>query len=212
MALTGLGVLGFIVGHLAGNLQVFLGAEVFNSYAAFLKGLGAGLWVARIGLIVIFVLHVVTAIRLSRENSVARPERYRANSTVQATLASRYMLHSGMLILIFLIVHLLHFTLGVLEPQHFHYVDAQGNHDVFKMLVLGFKNTTYSTLYIVCMIALGFHISHAISSAAQTLGINHEKYTPIIHNTSAAIGFFIAVGYISIPVAVLMGWVGIGGL
>ena len=205
MALTGLALFLFVIGHLAGNLQVFLGQEVFNAYAAFLKGLGPMLWVLRGGLLLVFVLHVATAYSLSRVNAQARPEAYRSKNTVQASAASLYMLQSGTVILIFVIIHLLHFTLGVLQPEHFSLVDVEGRHDVYSMLIRGFENVPYAAGYIVAMCFLGLHLSHAIASLFQTLGINHPRYTSGLQKVSKALGILVALGYLAIPIAVLFG-------
>lgn len=205
MALTGLGLFGFVVAHLIGNLQVFLGPEVFNEYAAFLKGLGPLLWIMRGGLLLIFALHVITAFSLTRLNTKARPERYRSNDTVQASLASRYMMQSGMVLLIFVVIHLLHFTLGFLQPDIFNQSMRGGQHDVYMMLVTGFQVVPYSVGYIIGMCFLGLHLSHAISSLFQTLGFTHPRYTPGIKMAGKALGALIALGYISIPLGVLTG-------
>ena len=205
MALTGLGLLGFVVGHLAGNLQIFLGQEALNAYAKFLKDNIALIWPARIGLLAILFVHVVVAIQLTRANKRARGSSYRYQASIQASAASRYMIHSGMIILIFVIVHLLHFTLGCLDPENYHLVDSKGRHDVYSMVVLGFQDVYYSGGYLVAMLALGAHLSHALSSVFQTLGFNHERYTPKIKVFAPLVAWGIALGYAAIPLSVLVG-------
>jgi succinate dehydrogenase / fumarate reductase, cytochrome b subunit len=209
MAITGLMLFGFVIAHLLGNLQVFVGREKFNDYAAFLKSLGGLLWVARIGLIAVFVLHIKTAISLSRENRGARPEEYRSQATIKASPASLYMLQSGMLLLIFVVIHLLHFTFGMLQPETFNLFDAAGRHDVYSMLIYGFKNSGYATIYIVCMVSLGFHLSHAIWSLFQTLGLTRPGFSQQLKILSNIIGCSVALGYISIPLAVMSNIVGL---
>lgn len=204
MAVTGAGLFLFIIGHLLGNLQVFLGQKVFNDYAEFLKATKGVLWGARIGLLVIFVLHVATAYSLWRLNSSARPEPYRKRGTVKASTESLYMMQSGTVILIFLVIHLLHFTIGALQPEHFQLTE-NGRHDVFSMLVLGFQNVPYSAGYIVAMLCLGMHLSHAISSLCKTLGLSSPRHVASIERGGYVLGYLIAAGYISIPVAVLTG-------
>jgi succinate dehydrogenase / fumarate reductase cytochrome b subunit len=207
MALTGFGLIGFVVAHLLGNLQVFAGQEVFNAYAAFLKSLGPMLWVARLGLLAIFFLHVATAISLWRTNSAARPESYRRESTVRASAESLYMMQSGTVVLIFVIIHLLHFTLGKLQPEFYHLTDAQGRHDVYSMLVHGFLNKGYVLVYVVAMTMLGFHLRHAMSSMFQTLGITGPRLTPVIQGAAKGLSLAIVLGYISIPLAVQAGFI-----
>lgn len=207
MAASGVLLLGFVIAHLIGNLQVFAGQEVFNAYAAFLKDLGPLLWVARIGLLAVLVLHVATAISLWRDNANARPERYREEKTIQASAASLYMMQSGMVIFIFIVIHLLHFTIGVLQPEYFILEDAQQRHDVFSMLVYGFLNKGYVAVYLVAMALLGLHLSHAIASMFQTIGINGPRITPAIRSIGSTVAWLIVLGYISIPLAVQFGLV-----
>ena len=209
MALTGVGLIGFVLGHLLGNLQVFAGQDVFNAYAAFLKGLGPMLWVMRLGILAFVVIHIATAISLWKDNSAARPESYKKEETVQASFASLYMMQSGMVLLIFIIIHLLHFTLGVMQPEFFSLLDPQGRHDVYSMLIHGFQTKGYSLIYIVAMILLALHLRHAMASLFQTLGINGPRITPVIEKGAIALSTIIAVGYISIPLAVLLGIIGL---
>lgn len=205
MAVTGVGLVLFLVAHLLGNLQLFLGQAAFNDYAAFLKSIPGPLWAARIGLIVFFVLHIVTAIKLSRQNSASRPQEYAYQNTVQASVASRTMLKSGMLILAFVVYHLLHFTLGAAHSEYFHLTDSLGRHDVYSMVVRSFQQPEISAAYILLLLFVGFHLSHAIPSFFRTLGFYHPAYTHMIDRGGRALSALIALGYISIPVSVLAG-------
>ena len=205
MALTGVALIGFIVGHLLGNLQVFLGQDAFNAYAYFLKSKPALIWGSRAGLIVFLLAHIFTAIKLRLRNKGARKEGYRKDNTVQATAASRYMMQSGMVILIFIVIHLLHFTVGTLQPENYSLVDPQGRHDVYSMLVLGFQNVSYSVGYIVALLCLGAHLSHAIASFFQTLGLTSPAYEPMIKKGACGLSAALILGYIAIPVSVLLG-------
>lgn len=205
MAVTGLALLGFVVAHLLGNLQVFAGQEVFNAYAAFLKGLGPLLWLARIGLLAVLVAHIASALALWKLNAAARPERYKHENTVQASAASLYMMQSGTVIFIFVLIHLLHFTLGYLQPEHFSLVDAAGRHDVYSMLIHGFQNKVYVAVYVIAMCFLGLHLSHAISSMFQTLGIDGPRITPIVGCAAKLISVGIVLGYSVIPLAAVFG-------
>lgn len=209
MAITGLGLVGFVVAHMVGNLQIFIGQKVFNDYAALLKGMPAVLWPARIGLLAFVLIHIATAISLSRQNQNARPKGYRAQNTVQASAASRYMLHSGIIILIFIGLHLAHFTLGYLQPEFYELKDSLGRHDVYSMVIHGFQTVPYAIFYIIAMICLGSHLSHATASMFQTIGISGPSLTPMIESAAKGISALIVLGYISIPVSVLVGLIGL---
>jgi succinate dehydrogenase / fumarate reductase, cytochrome b subunit len=205
MALTGVLLIGFVVAHLLGNLQIFMGPEPFNAYAAFLKSIPGPLWVARIGLLIVFLLHIITAFILRSQNRTARPVKYRRMGTRIASPASLYMLETGVVILIFVLIHLLHFTLGVLQPELYHVIDEEGRHDVYRMLVSGFQNGPYAVIYIVAMIALGYHLSHAFWSMFQTIGANAPGLDPVLRNAAKGLAIAVTLGYISIPLAVIAG-------
>lgn len=209
MALSGLIIIGFILGHLLGNMLVFAGPDALNSYAYFLKHNPEILWTTRIILFIAFVSHIFTAIKLKVKNADARPVSYRYSNTVQATLSSRTMGISGSFLLLFVITHLMHFTIGNLDPQVFNQFDPQGRHNVYAMVVIGFQHVKYSAIYIIAMLFLGFHLSHAIESSLQSLGFNHSKITPVLRNISPIVGVGLALGYISIPLSVLLGIVDI---
>lgn len=211
MAVSGLALVLFVIGHMVGNLLIFVGQEEINAYAAFLKGNMKLLWVARIGLIVMVVLHIVTAVRLKLENSKARPQRYKFKSTVQATAASLFMGLSGTVLLFYIVGHLLHFTGGVLQPEYYDLHDAKGRHDVYSMVVLGFQDPLYSVAYIVAMVLLSFHLAHGMASSLQTLGFNHPSATPAIRRATPLIAIGLAAGYSAIPAAVLLNILTVGG-
>lgn len=204
MAITGLMLIGFVVMHLLGNLQIFLGAEVFNNYAAFLKSIPGPLWVARIVLLGAFILHVVTAFNLKRQNKAARPVGYRENVNIQLDPASMYMLETGIVVLLFIIMHLAHFTFHLLQPE-FHVHDASGRDDVYSMVINGFRTGPYSILYIISMIALSFHLRHAFWSMFQSVGLYAPSFGHCIKLGSKILSIIISFGYISIPLAVLLG-------
>ena len=207
MAVTGLLLIGFIVVHMIGNLQFFLGAEAINHYAHFLKSNVELLWPARIGLFVIFCVHVVTALMLKFRNMAARPEGYSYNNTIEADLPSRTMVLSGSILGFYLVGHLMHFTLGMVQPQYFNQKDAEGLVDVYSMMVHGFQNPYLALGYIGAMLLLGFHLSHAIVSFLQTLGLNSPRITPLIRKAGPAVAWAVVLGFISIPIAVLSGLV-----
>ncbi|MEZ6185202.1 MAG: succinate dehydrogenase cytochrome b subunit [Planctomycetota bacterium] len=209
MALTGLGLAGFLVVHMAGNLQMLAGdkaPELMNAYAAQLKGLGPLLWVARLGLLGLFVLHIFLAIRLTALNSAARPVPYAYEDTVQASWASRIMIYTGALVLIFLLFHLAHFTLGLVQPEPFALEDAQGRHDVYSMVVAGFRVPALSIAYGLAMFVVGLHLCHGLGSLVRSLGLSNPRLQLLVQRIGIALAILIAVGFAAVPSAVLAGW------
>ncbi|EMJ93245.1 succinate dehydrogenase cytochrome B subunit, b558 family [Leptospira alstonii serovar Sichuan str. 79601] len=207
MAVTGLVYFGFVVVHMLGNLQIFLGQEKINAYGQSLRDIEPLLWVARVILIVSFIIHVYYAITLSIENKQARPVPYAKNNTVQATLASRTMALTGLLIFSFIVYHLLHFTLGVTNPDQFAMTDSKGRHDVYTMVVLGFQNPIVAGSYIFAMFLLASHISHGVASVFQTLGLSTPFLSGKIKAGAILFALFIFVGNTSIPLSIWLGYV-----
>ena len=205
MAGTGLLLLLFVIGHLLGNLQIFLGREALNAYAHKLRSLPEILWVARIGLIVVFLVHVATAVRLTRLNRSARPVRYRVQKAIEVGYTSRTLILTGAVILAFVAYHLLHFTLGLADPETFHVVDAAGNHDVYSMVLLGLSKPPVAGAYLVAVLLLGAHLHHGIASLFQTLGWNAPKHRPLISRLGPLVALAIFVGYASIPLSIVLG-------
>ncbi len=200
MAVTGVMLVGFVVGHLLGNLQIFLGPETFNGYAEKLRHLGPLLWMVRIVMLVAVALHIYVGIKLKLENLAARPVDYRYRRYVRANTASRTMIWSGAGLGLYLVYHLAHLTFKITNPTLY-----QGN--LYLLVVHSFKIWWISFSYIVAMVILCFHIYHGATSMFQSLGLNHERYNPIINKLGPALGILLAVGYISIPLAVLLGWI-----
>lgn len=208
MALTGLLLFGFVVAHLLGNLLLLRGPASINSYATTLAESGALLWAARIALLVVFVLHVVTGVRLSRQNRAARPVPYGKDDTVQATFASRSMVFSGLSLLLFVVYHLLHFTFGVTNPEHYARKGmAAGGHDVHAMVTASFSVPAIAIVYAAFQIVLFLHLSHGIQSFAQTMGLNHARYTPAIRTASWVIALLVAGGNVLLALSVQIGMV-----
>jgi succinate dehydrogenase / fumarate reductase cytochrome b subunit len=210
MALTGLALFLFVVAHLVGNLQVFLGPEEINRYGDFLQTNLELIWPARIGLLVIVLLHIWSAIQLTIENRAARPQPYAQHEVVAASYASRTMFWSGLIIAAFIIYHLLHFTvqmqaINLTGKSFVDLHDAKGRHDVYAMLVLGFKNPLVAGFYIFAMFLLCLHLSHGLSAMFQSLGWKTPAYAPIIDCGARAVSWLIFAGYISIPIAVQLG-------
>jgi succinate dehydrogenase / fumarate reductase cytochrome b subunit len=208
MAVTGLGLMGFVLAHMLGNLQIYLGRDAINDYGRHLEEMPALLWTARAGLLSIFVIHIVLGIRLWLWNRRARPYRYFYEDTVQATWASRNMLLTGLLVLAFVIYHLLHFTFGVTDPKNYKLSlpPAKGAHDVAEMVVGGFSQWPVASIYVVLQLALGLHLWHGAGSWLQTLGLNDRRWLRLVQYFGVAFALLIVVGNCSIPLAVLLGW------
>lgn len=211
MAVSGVLLFLFVVGHLIGNLQVFLGPEAINRYGHFLQSNLELIWPVRVGLILLVVVHAWSAARVSAENKAARPVGYAGDPAAPAaSYASRTMLMSGLIIGAFVIYHLLHYTFQVqainLTGKDFVAMhDAKGRHDVYAMMVTGFRQPLVSGFYVVAMALLCTHLSHGVYAMFQSLGIK-VGFCPCLPKCLgkwAAILIF--VGYVSIPVAVLAG-------
>jgi succinate dehydrogenase / fumarate reductase cytochrome b subunit len=208
VALSALGLMGFLVGHLAGNLLIFKGPEAINTYAAKLHDLGLLLWVPRLGLLALVGVHIMATLQLAAQNRAARPQEYMADATLRATRSSRLMVLSGLTILAFIIYHLLHFTVGNLHgfyDDNGAYRLADGRMDVYKMMVTGFGVWFNSLFYLVAMLLLGSHLSHGVSSVFQTLGVTTPRTRPLFTLAGWVFAVVICGGFISIPVAVLAG-------
>ncbi len=200
MAVTGLILFGFVLGHMLGNLQVYLGPEALNHYGVLLRQLlhGAGLWIVRAVMLAAVSLHIWSATSLTLESRRARPEGYREQKWKESTYASRTMRWGGVIILLFVIYHLLHFTTGTLHPQ---FVEG----DIYRNFVVGFQSVPVSLFYIVAMLALGLHLRHGVWSMCQTLGVSHPRYMRIAHAAAWIFAVLVVVGNISFPIAVLTG-------
>ena len=207
MALSGLVLVGFVIMHLAGNLLVFAGPEALNAYAQKLRHFPALLWSARLALLASVVVHIVTSIQLARENAAARPQRYAVYRTSEATLSSRTMMLSGLLLLAYVVYHLLHFTFRTAHPQLSRAVDSLGRHDVYAMVVSSFRQPSISLVYVAAMWLLCLHLAHGIASAFQTLGLTNERTLPILTVLGRLLAVALFLGYSAIPFAILCGMV-----
>ena len=210
MALTGLALVLFVIMHLLGNLQVFLGPEALNRYGHFLQSNPELIWPARLGLLLLVSLHIGSAIQLSRENKAARPIAYAVHDPMRSSYASRTMLMSGLIVLAFIVYHLLHFTLQIpginFTGQDFRVLqDAQARHDVYRMMVIGYQQPLVAVFYLVAIGLLCLHLSHGISSLFQSLGWKSKQYTPLLEGVAKGVAIVIFLGYSSIPAAVQLG-------
>ncbi len=215
MAITGLLLVGFLIGHLSGNLLVFLGKEDINEYAHGLRTMGHGaiIWIVRLGLLGMFILHVTSAISLSRRNRAARPQAYSKVTPRRSTVASRTMLYSGLLLLTYVVYHLAHFTWGVVHSDHYaaqkgwEYALADGTMvpDVYRMVVASFQVPLIAVLYVLSMVMVGLHLNHAIASAFQTMGVTNQRLVPVIRSFGPILSFLVAAGFSAVPLAILAG-------
>lgn len=213
MAVTGFLLFGFVIVHMLGNLQVFLGPEPLNRYAHFLQSTPELLWPARIGLLTLVALHLWSAVKLSAENKAARPIGYAGNPAPgAASYASRTMLMSGLIVAAFVVYHLLHFTVQTpavnLTGQDFKtLIDPQTkHHDVYRMMVIGYSNVAVSSFYIAGMALLCLHLSHGVSAMFQSVGIKNERNGNWIDRAARAAAAIIFMGNCSIPIAILLGY------
>jgi len=207
VAVTGIALFGFVIVHMLGNWQLFAGQNTINTYAALLKHNPQILWPARIGLLIIFTLHVGATIRLKRRSRLARPDSYVSEDTLAATWASRHMMLTGLLLLAFILFHLAHYTLMLVDPSFAHLHDPKGRHDVYSMVVLGFSQPIISGLYILAMLFLGLHLSHGLGSVFQTLGFNNVTWRPRLQTIARLVALLIVLGNIAMPIAVLAGYI-----
>ena len=198
MALTGLGLWLFIVAHLAGNLTVYAGPATFNKYAMALHEAPQLLWTERVLLLIGFPLHIFFAIRTAMLNRAARPEAYAYANKSRATMASKSMLLSGLVVLTFLAYHLAHFTYRVTGGA----TDLQ---TPYEMLVAGFQQPLIALFYIVGQVLLAAHLSHGLYSLFQHLGLWGRRWTPFIHGFAIFVGYGLCLAFLSIPLSVLFG-------
>lgn len=218
VALTGLGLVTFVVFHMIGNLKVFQGPEAINGYAYFLKhSLGALLWIARAGLLGIFLLHLTLAIRLVLRSKAARPIGYAYPGSVQATATSKTIIYSGIVVGLFVLFHLAHFTLcwvtyAEVKPgvfiSYLELHDAKEPHhqDVYSMVVVGFTTPWLAILYIVAQVVLYLHLLHGIQSSFQTLGLKNGRF----RNAIRLLGFGVATVILAGNLAIVIGiWAGL---
>jgi succinate dehydrogenase / fumarate reductase cytochrome b subunit len=216
VACSGLALTAFLIVHMVGNLKIFDGPDALNSYAYFLKHeLGAYLWAARIGLLALFLAHVVLALKLSARSRQARPIRYISQQSAQASLASRSMLYTGIVILAFVILHLAHFTFGWVHEYRYadgttvNYLDKldeHGRHDVYSMVIAGFTTPWLAVTYLICQLLIGIHLSHGIQSTIQTLGLKSVRFAPAWTWLGYAVALTIVLGNCAIVLAV---WTGV---
>jgi len=198
MAITGFILFGFVVGHMAGNLQFFLGPEALDSYAASLRKVPALLWGVRALLLVSVILHIVAAIQLTALQQKARPIGYKKKTAVDSSYASRTMMWSGPILAAFIVYHLLHFTVGTAHPSF-----EEGR--VYDNVVTGFRVIPVTIAYFIAVVMLGMHLKHGVWSMFQSLGVSHPRYSAGLRRFANIFSILIVLGFLSVPIAVLIG-------
>jgi succinate dehydrogenase / fumarate reductase, cytochrome b subunit len=199
MAVTGFIMVAYLITHVLANLLVFQGPVHINAYSAFLHGTGGALWAARLVLLVALVLHVVAALQLTLRRRAARPIGYQAGSEPQvATWGSRTIRWGGGFILVFLIYHILHFTLGTVHPD---FIDGDPYHNV----ILGFRNPLVVIFYLLAMAAVGLHLYHGVWSGGRSLGISRPSPHPMRRRLALVLAVLVWLGFTVIPLAVYGG-------
>ncbi len=224
MAVTGAVLIVFITGHLVGNLQIFEAPDRINGYAHFLQSLGPALWAVRLILLACVLIHIWAAVQLTLENWGARPERYEVRHTIRATLSSRTMRWTGVVVLAFVVYHLAQFTVGWAQagdfksrlPAYamtadFHLLGfpvvtkGQSVADVYSMVFLGFSNPLVSFFYIVAIGLLSFHLAHGAESMFQSLGWRTERWAGFLKKVVLLYCVLYFLGNLAIPGAILSG-------
>ena len=201
MALSGIILFGYVIAHMLGNMQLYLGTDLINGYAHLLHLNQGFLWTARIVLLAAVLVHAIAAIQLWVGKRDARPIPYRSKENIQATAASRTMIWTGAIIAAFIVYHVLDLTVGTAHAGRYVELDAAGN------LISGFSQAGPVVLYVIAMIALGFHLWHGVYSMFGSLGLSHPRYTAGVKRLAALVATLIALGNISFPVAILTGLV-----
>lgn len=198
MAVTGVVLFGFVVGHMVGNLQLYMGAEQLNHYAEFLQSKTALLWGVRLVLLFCVSVHILAAVQLWLRNRAARPVKYRVFNPPAVDYAARTMIWSGPIIAVFIVYHLLHFTVGTAHSEF-----VRG--DVYRNVVVGFSDPLVAGVYILANILLAVHLYHGLWSLFQTLGWDHPQLSPLRRVVAVVFAALIGAGNVSMPLAVLAG-------
>lgn len=207
MAVTGLIWVGFLILHVAGNLQAFIGREKLNAYSAILHGPAAELlWLARAILLVALVLHLLMAWQLTRLAGAARPDDYRTRAPQVSTIASRTMRWGGLLVLAFIVFHILHFTTRDVDPAGWATrTDAAGRYDIYGNIVGSFRIWWVTVIYLAAMIVLAFHLWHGVWSFGRSLGVARPSDQPLRRRVAPIVAILLWLGFSIVPIAVMAG-------
>ena len=206
VGLAGLGLSLFVLGHMMGNLLVFVSPQAYNEYGHALVS-NKLIYVIEAGLLGIFLIHLILASILTKRNSQARPHKYKVKSTGQkgTNFLTKTMWHQGVIILVFVVYHLITFKWGT------HYVVDYGSgpiRDLFRLMVEVFKSPFYVMWYVFCLLILGMHLGHGVSSTLQTLGLHHPRYLPIVERAGRAYASLVCIGFMATPLYIFFFWKG----
>lgn len=207
MSASGLSMLAFVLVHLLGNLTLYYGPGGINAYAGALHRFGVFIWSFRLVMLTMLLLHVYYGIQVTLENRAAKPQAYAVRENLASTLAGRSMIWTGLLIGLFILLHLLHFTFQVISPEiaAARHLDVQGRPDVFTMVVESFRKLPAMLLYLAALGVLGVHLMHSIQSSFQTLGLNSARTLPYMIKAGALVAVLIFLGYASFPISIVTG-------
>jgi succinate dehydrogenase / fumarate reductase, cytochrome b subunit len=201
LAVSGAILFGFVIQHMFGNLQVFLGPEVYNRYAENMKSLGALVWVARFVLLAALITHVALVVQLYKRSLAARPVAYRVKKNIATSYAAATMKYSGPALLLYIIFHIAHFTFPGLSLGDHQF----SSRDVYGNFIAGFQLPWVALLYVVANLLLGMHLYHGAYSLLQSLGLNHPRYNARARHGARAFAFLVTAGNVAMPLAVLFG-------
>ena len=206
MAVTGLLMVLFVVGHLLGNSTVFFGPNALNAYAQKLHEMAPVVWITRVVMLTAVLAHLVISIQITLENEAANPTKYAVDRSLRATFASKSMIWTGLLLAVFIGYHLLHFTVRAL-PGMVLGTDSLGRFDVFAMVADAFHKGSIALIYVIGMVSLFLHLSHGVQSLFQTLGLSNDKTQPAYGAGGKVLSTIFLIGYGAIPVLILIGLV-----
>jgi succinate dehydrogenase / fumarate reductase cytochrome b subunit len=211
VAITGLLLFGFLIGHMAGNLLLYGGPEAINAYGQKLRDTGPLLWLVRLGLLGLLALHVLFTVQLVMENRRARPHDYLIKKSRASSWASRTMILTGLLVLAFIVYHILHFTVLATNPQYAKMVEVtkfgEKRHDVYAMVTDAFSRPMVVLVYIGAMLLVFTHLSHGVTSLLQTLGLSTSKLWPIWRKAGPIAAGLVIAGFLLAPLGVIFGFV-----
>ena len=208
MAVTGVVMIGYLIGHVSGNMLIFRGPEAINAYSKFLHGAKGLLWGTRVILLLAVLVHIWATLKFLKLRSDARPVAYASKGAHGTTFAARTMFWSGPVIALFIVYHILHLTTGTLHHTFAKNVNPTTHDvDVYANLVEGFQQPLAAGIYIVGMLAIAFHLSHGIWSLTQTIGVNRPNWECSLRGLAVLAGIVITVGFVAVPVSVLLGFV-----
>ena len=211
MGITGLIMVGFVVAHMLGNLSIFGGAGGINGYAEHLRAFPPLLWVFRGVMLVAFILHIWMGITLYLENKSARPQQYAMKKNQRTTFSAETMIWTGAILGVFIVYHLLHFTVHAFNPSFNKMIDRTTEtprFDVFHMMTSSFNNFGVTIVYVAAMIVLLLHLRHGIQSFFQSLGLTNDATLPKLTTGGRWVAGVVAIGFLFTPILIFFNVIG----